>query len=51
MKARFVCILALFALLLSVAGCATGREDMAERPWNSPKNWEYGLPPQMMEGH
>ena len=32
-------------------GCATSdSEDMADRPWNTPKNWEHGLPPSMMEG-
>ncbi|MCX8107378.1 MAG: hypothetical protein N3G20_01090 [Verrucomicrobiae bacterium] len=43
----FVCA-ALTALL---AGCATpGDEDrLSERPWNTPKTWEYGIPTQMLE--
>jgi len=41
----------LFVVLASVAGCATtDSENVAERPWNAPKNWEYGLPPSMLEG-
>lgn len=42
-----------FWLLLAAAGwgCATsGEENIADRPWNTPKNWEHGLPPGMMEG-
>ncbi len=32
-------------------GCAsTDSENMAERPWNAPKNWEHGLPPSILEG-
>jgi hypothetical protein len=32
-------------------GCATSSEEnVAERPWNAPKNWEHGLPPSMLEG-
>jgi hypothetical protein len=47
---------ALLALLAAVwglgSGCASGRDDenLSEKPWNSPKNWENGLPSQMMEG-
>jgi hypothetical protein len=42
-------------LLLMAAGFASGcattdRDTMAERPWDAPKNWEYGLPPSLMEG-
>ncbi len=47
----------LFLLLALVSvgagvGCASpDAENRAERPWNAPQNWEFGLPPQMMEGH
>jgi len=42
----------LFALVaLGVAGCATtDSENLSERPWNSPKTWETGLPSNMNEG-
>lgn len=35
-----------------VSGCATtgDTENLSERPWNAPKNWEGGLPAGMMEG-
>jgi hypothetical protein len=37
-----------FVALLS-SGCATtDPENMSERPWNAPKNWEHGLPTGMM---
>jgi hypothetical protein len=37
--------------LLSITGCATDEpENMAVRPWNSPKSWENGLPSGMTEG-
>jgi hypothetical protein len=43
------------ALLLSSAflftGCATNEaENLSERPWNSPRGWESGLPSSMNEG-
>jgi hypothetical protein len=31
-----------------LAGCASDPENLSERPWNSPKSWENGLPTQMM---
>jgi hypothetical protein len=32
-------------------GCSTtDAENRAERPWNAPANWEFGLPPEMMQG-
>lgn len=38
-------LLALFCLLaVWVTGCATNDENLAERPWNSPKGWEGGVP-------
>jgi hypothetical protein len=41
----------LIALLLCcfAAGCATTEtENVSERPWNTPKGWEHGLPGGMM---
>jgi hypothetical protein len=42
----------LFALMiLGASGCATTEsENASERPWNSPKGWETGLPSSMNEG-
>jgi hypothetical protein len=41
----------LLVLLAFAAGCATGDiENRSERPWNAPTSWEYGLPPEMMQG-
>jgi len=34
----------LFVLAFWVVGCATNDENIAERPWNSPKGWEGGIP-------
>lgn len=50
--------LSLFSLLLAVTaclllpGCAStdDAENLSERPWNAPRNWEGGLPAGMMEG-
>jgi hypothetical protein len=46
--------LALAALALScISGCKTTEEDLSnsnERPWNTPKNWESGLPSSIYEG-
>jgi hypothetical protein len=34
-----------------ITGCATtDSENRAERPWNSPKGWETGLPSSFNEG-
>ncbi len=44
---------ALVLLALGMAGCATTDADMnnhAERPWNSPKGWENGIPAGLTEG-
>jgi hypothetical protein len=32
-----------------LAGCATNDERLSERPWNTPKSWETGLPSGMTE--
>ena len=49
---RFVLLLVLAAFALALTGCATTDEgdNASERPWNSPKGWENGLPSNMMEG-
>ena len=41
----------LLALVL-LAGCATNDDpsNRSERPWNSPRGWEHGVPASMMEG-
>ena len=45
----FLFLLALGSLWLS--GCATeDPENLTERPWDSPKGWENGLPSTMTEG-
>jgi hypothetical protein len=45
-------LLALAALtFIFSTGCATTEDDnLTERPWNSPKSWETGLPQGMMQG-
>jgi hypothetical protein len=42
----------LFLAVIAIgSGCSTTEsENTAQRPWNAPKDWEYGLPPSMMEG-
>jgi hypothetical protein len=36
---------------LGLSGCATTEsENVSERPWNTPKSWENGLPSSMTEG-
>lgn len=50
---RAMARLALVSLgLLAMSGCATtdDSENLSERPWNTPKSWEGGLPTGMMEG-
>jgi hypothetical protein len=33
-----------------LTGCkTTENEDLSQRPWNAPMNWEHGLPSSMME--
>jgi hypothetical protein len=47
---RSAILLALLAL--GLAGCATTGEDesYSDRPWNSPRGWEHGMPSQFYEG-
>jgi len=46
---RFCLLLAIAGL--GLAGCATtDSENLSERPWNTPKTWETGLPSNMNEG-
>lgn len=38
---------------LSLAGCGTVEGDArnsSQRPWNTPKSWETGMPGGLMEG-
>jgi type IV pilus biogenesis protein CpaD/CtpE len=44
-----LCLLAVIAG--GLAGCATQDPDnLSARPWNTPRSWEHGLPPEMLEG-
>jgi hypothetical protein len=48
---RAIFLLLLTLTVLALAGCSTtDSENASERPWNSPKSWENGLPSSMMEG-
>jgi hypothetical protein len=52
-SARWLFLLMLALAGLGLCGCATDRadsENVSERPWNSPKGWENGLPSSMSEG-
>ena len=40
----------LLLMIGSFAGCATDSDNLSERPWNSPKTWETGLPSNINEG-
>ena len=44
-------ILAVF-VVLGVVGCASTSEEesYSDRPWNSPRGWEHGLPSGFYEG-
>jgi len=43
--------LILGVVLAGLAGCATSEpENTSERPWNSPKGWETGVPTGLYEG-
>lgn len=51
--ARFFGIAAALMAMALVSGCKTTEEDLSnsnERPWNTPKSWESGLPSSMYEG-
>jgi len=52
LKLRVILLLLLAAFAWMLSGCATTDEgdNASERPWNSPKGWENGLPSNMMEG-
>lgn len=43
-------LLALVGLVGVATGCHTGGDDLSERPWNTPKSWENGLPSALTEG-
>jgi hypothetical protein len=46
---RLILALAVMAGGFFLTGCAhTEHENMSERPWNSPKSWEHGMPTGMM---
>jgi hypothetical protein len=48
---RYVAMLVLWLGVLLLTGCATtDGENISERPWNSPKTWESGLPSNINEG-
>jgi hypothetical protein len=50
---RIVSILLLSVSLAALAGCATTDEEAnysSERPWNTPRSWETGLPSSLNEG-
>jgi hypothetical protein len=46
---RWLVLFLALAASLGLSGCATD-DELSSRPWNAPKNWENGLPSQMMEG-
>ena len=48
---KILFLLALGYVVLSGIGCATTEsENLSERPWNSPRGWETGLPSSINEG-
>jgi hypothetical protein len=48
---RWVFLLGLVLGTMGLSGCSTAEPDnMSERPWNSPRGWETGLPSGMTEG-
>jgi hypothetical protein len=54
MKRVVWCVLLLAAglILFGITGCATDEPDNASvRPWNSPQDWEGGLPVDMNGQH
>lgn len=49
-RRKCVLWLALAGVGLALTGCRTGGDDLSERPWNTPKSWENGLPSALTEG-
>jgi len=48
---RLIFLLMLAVSALALGGCSTtDSANMSERPWDSPKGWENGMPSSMMEG-
>jgi len=50
-RSRWLAFLLGVVVVRFIAGCAsTNDENLSERPWNTPKSWETGLPTGMLEG-
>jgi hypothetical protein len=48
---RWWLVMALGLVVLGAAGCSTTPpENYSERPWNTPRSWETGLPSSLNEG-
>ncbi len=49
---RLLLALSAVTMVLLLPGCAStdDADNVSERPWNAPRNWEGGLPAGMMEG-
>ena len=51
LRAAYWLLLVLSLAVVGLSGCATTEsENVSERPWNTPKSWENGLPSSMTEG-
>lgn len=46
---RGLTLLACLGVLWSTTGCRTD-DELTQRPWNTPRSWETGLPSTMTEG-
>ena len=47
---RYALLLLLVLAGLALSGCASTESDnMSARPWNTPQNWETGLPSSMYD--
>lgn len=45
MTPRWFFLLLVLVAVVGASGCAsTDDEDISARPWNSPRNWESGMP-------